>query len=62
MREGINLPGQKPLLPYMNGQFVDCRRNVSESATNCFVTGDFRANEQVEIFQFKLILNFNSVS
>ncbi|KAG8038033.1 hypothetical protein G9C98_006358 [Cotesia typhae] len=48
LREGVTLPGKKPLLPYSTpGQFVDCRRNPIESTINCFVAGDIRANEQV---------------
>lgn len=47
LREGSTIPGHKPLLPYMSGQFVDCRRDPLESSINCFVAGDIRANEQV---------------
>ncbi|XP_014210778.1 peroxidasin homolog [Copidosoma floridanum] len=45
--EGPSFPGRKALLPFANGQFIDCRRNVSESSVNCFLAGDFRVNEQI---------------
>ncbi|OXU25353.1 hypothetical protein TSAR_010634 [Trichomalopsis sarcophagae] len=47
LREGPTFPGRKALLPYANGQFIDCRRNVTESDINCFLAGDFRVNEQI---------------
>ncbi|CAG9862575.1 unnamed protein product [Phyllotreta striolata] len=47
LREGPVFPGKKALLPYAENQGMDCRRNLTESALNCFVTGDIRANEQV---------------
>lgn len=47
LREGPAFPNRKALLPYAAGQFVDCRRDPLESSINCFLTGDFRANEQV---------------
>ncbi|KAJ8687556.1 hypothetical protein QAD02_023350 [Eretmocerus hayati] len=47
LREGPSFPGHKPLLPYANGEFIDCRRNVTESTINCFLAGDFRVNEQI---------------
>ncbi|XP_015127264.1 peroxidasin homolog [Diachasma alloeum] len=55
LREGAALPGRKAMLPYMSGQFVDCRRNPQESSINCFVTGDFRANEQVGLLAMHTI-------
>ncbi|KAL0105107.1 hypothetical protein PUN28_016635 [Cardiocondyla obscurior] len=55
LREGSALPGHKPLLPYMSGQFVDCRRNPLESSINCFVAGDIRANEQVGLLAMHTI-------
>lgn len=47
LKEGPTFPGRKALLPYANGQFIDCRRNVTESDINCFLAGDFRVNEQI---------------
>lgn len=55
LREGPTIPGHKPLLPYMSGQFVDCRRNPLESSINCFVAGDIRANEQVGLLAMHTI-------
>ncbi|XP_014486409.1 PREDICTED: peroxidasin homolog [Dinoponera quadriceps] len=55
LREGATIPGHKPLLPYMSGQFVDCRRNPLESSINCFVAGDIRANEQVGLLAMHTI-------
>ncbi|XP_068980285.1 peroxidasin isoform X2 [Bombus flavifrons] len=55
LREGPAIPGHKPLLPYANGQFVDCRRNPVESSINCFVAGDIRANEQVGLLAMHTI-------
>ncbi|XP_011163912.2 peroxidasin isoform X1 [Solenopsis invicta] len=56
LREGVALPGRKPLLPYAaSGQFVDCRRNPLESSINCFVAGDIRANEQVGLLAMHTI-------
>ncbi|XP_011629559.1 peroxidasin [Pogonomyrmex barbatus] len=55
LREGPTIPGHKPLLPYMSGQFVDCRRNTLESSINCFVAGDIRANEQVGLLAMHTI-------
>lgn len=49
LRVGVTFPDRKPLLPYAGNQGVDCRRNLSESSTNCFVAGDIRANEQVAL-------------
>lgn len=47
LREGPTFPGHKALLPYTSGQFIDCRRNLTESTINCFLAGDFRVNEQI---------------
>ncbi|XP_015185112.1 PREDICTED: peroxidasin [Polistes dominula] len=55
LREGSIFPGRKALLPYASGQFVDCRRNPSESSINCFVAGDIRANEQVGLLAMHTI-------
>lgn len=55
LREGPNFPNRKPLLPYASGQFVDCRRDPLESSINCFLTGDFRANEQVGLLAMHTI-------
>ncbi|CAH0547883.1 unnamed protein product [Brassicogethes aeneus] len=47
LKEGVIFPERKPLLPYAAGPEMDCRRNLSESASiNCFLAGDIRANEQ----------------
>ena len=55
LRKGFTIPGHKPLLPYVSGQFVDCRRNLMESSINCFVAGDIRANEQVGLLAMHMI-------
>ncbi|XP_051172267.1 peroxidasin homolog [Leptopilina boulardi] len=56
LREGAIFPNRKALLPYAsNGQFVDCRRDPLESSINCFLTGDFRANEQVGLLAMHTI-------
>ncbi|KAB7496423.1 Peroxidasin-like protein, partial [Armadillidium nasatum] len=47
LRGGILGPTGKPLLPFSNGLPIDCRRDHSESAIDCFLGGDIRANEQV---------------
>ncbi|XP_011499674.1 PREDICTED: peroxidasin [Ceratosolen solmsi marchali] len=47
LKEGPVFPGRKALLPYANDHFIDCRRNFTESAINCFLAGDFRVNEQI---------------
>lgn len=55
LREGPVFPKKKALLPYAAGQFVDCRRDPLESSINCFLTGDFRANEQVGLLAMHTI-------
>lgn len=50
LREGLTMPGGKPLMPFSDGAPVDCRRDRSESAIDCFLAGDIRANEQVREF------------
>lgn len=55
LRVGITYPGGKSLLPFAGDQGVDCRRNLSESSTNCFVAGDIRANEQVGLIAMHTI-------
>ncbi|XP_046606804.1 peroxidasin [Neodiprion virginianus] len=55
LRHGPTIPGWKPLLPYANGEFVDCRRNPLESTINCFVAGDIRANEQIGLLAMHTI-------
>ena len=47
LRIGISMPSGKPLMPFSNGAPIDCRRDVGESAIDCFLAGDVRANEQV---------------
>ncbi|XP_018333589.1 peroxidasin [Agrilus planipennis] len=47
LRTGRVIGNGKPLLPFANGDAMDCRRNLSESSINCFLAGDIRANEQV---------------
>lgn len=47
LEEGAVFDGRKALLPSTNGQFIDCRRNLTESTVNCFLAGDFRVNEQI---------------
>lgn len=47
LRVGIHSRTNKPLLPFAGNQGMDCRRNLSESNTNCFLAGDIRVNEQV---------------
>lgn len=46
LRTGILMSSGKPLMPFSDGAPVDCRRDLSESAIDCFVAGDIRANEQ----------------
>lgn len=55
LREGVEFPGRKPMLPYTGGTEMDCRRNLSESSVNCFVAGDIRANEQVGLLAMHTI-------
>ncbi|KAJ2954273.1 hypothetical protein O0L34_g2524 [Tuta absoluta] len=47
LRVGAVYPGGKALLPTLGINGMDCRRNLEESAQNCFVAGDIRANEQI---------------
>ncbi|XP_072930563.1 peroxidasin [Epargyreus clarus] len=47
LRVGAQFPEKKPLLPTTGLNVMDCRRNLEESARNCFVAGDIRANEQI---------------
>lgn len=56
LRGGIPSDYGKPLLPFSNGSPIDCRRDHSESAIDCFLAGDIRANEQVRDDQNKSIL------
>ena len=48
LREGLSLGYDKPLLPFNDGQPIDCRRDPTASNIGCFLAGDVRANEQVE--------------
>ena len=47
LKIGISMPSGKPLMPFSAGHPVDCQRDVRESAIDCFLAGDVRANEQV---------------
>lgn len=41
---------QKPYLPFERESSMECRRNRShENPIRCFLAGDYRANEQVDI-------------
>lgn len=47
LRNGLLMHTGKPLLPFNDGQPVDCKRDHQESNTDCFLAGDQRANEQL---------------
>ncbi|XP_042897805.1 peroxidasin [Parasteatoda tepidariorum] len=47
MRTGILTASGKPLLPFNDGQPIDCKRDLAESTIDCFLGGDVRANEQL---------------
>ncbi|KAI3413184.1 hypothetical protein GPALN_010685 [Globodera pallida] len=48
LRFDIVSSAQKPYLPFERDSSMDCRRNFSvENPIRCFLSGDFRANEQV---------------
>uniref|UniRef100_A0A2P2HZE6 Peroxidasin-like n=3 Tax=Hirondellea gigas TaxID=1518452 RepID=A0A2P2HZE6_9CRUS len=49
MRIGISMPSGKPLMPFSGGAPIDCRRDHGESAIDCFLAGDVRANEQTAL-------------
>lgn len=47
MRGGITSNLGKEMLPIAGADEVDCRRDLTESDTGCYLAGDIRANEQV---------------
>uniref|UniRef100_A0A1I8B0B9 Ig-like domain-containing protein n=1 Tax=Meloidogyne hapla TaxID=6305 RepID=A0A1I8B0B9_MELHA len=48
LRFDIVSSAQKPYLPFERDSAMDCRRNFSkENPIRCFLSGDFRANEQI---------------
>lgn len=47
LRSGVLMHTGKPLLPFNDGQPIDCKRDLSESSIDCFLAGDVRANEQL---------------
>jgi len=47
MRGGISSDLGKEMLPIAGADEVDCRRDLTESDTGCYLAGDIRANEQV---------------
>jgi len=47
MRGGISSTFGKEMLPIAGADEVDCRRDLTESDTGCYLAGDIRANEQV---------------
>jgi peroxidase len=59
LRVGIPTAGGKYLLPLAGSEEVDCRRDPTESDVGCFLAGDIRVNEQVNIHS---IINFNKLS
>ncbi|GIY20735.1 peroxidasin [Caerostris darwini] len=47
LRSGVLMFTGKPLLPFNDGQPIDCKRDIAESTIDCFLAGDVRANEQL---------------
>ncbi|KAG8198932.1 hypothetical protein JTE90_015139 [Oedothorax gibbosus] len=47
LRSGVLMSTGKPLLPFNDGQPIDCKRDLAESTVDCFLAGDVRANEQL---------------
>jgi len=47
MRGGISSDFGKEMLPISGADEMDCRRDLTESDTGCYLAGDIRANEQV---------------
>lgn len=47
LRSGVLMHTGKPLLPFNDGQPIDCKRDLTESSIDCFLAGDVRANEQL---------------
>ncbi|XP_054710141.1 peroxidasin-like [Uloborus diversus] len=47
LRSGVLMHTGKPLLPFNDGQPIDCKRDFAESNVDCFLAGDVRANEQL---------------
>ncbi|XP_067135162.1 peroxidasin isoform X2 [Centruroides vittatus] len=47
LRTGLVTRSGKHLLPFNDGQPVDCKRDHQESSMDCFLAGDQRANEQL---------------
>uniref|UniRef100_A0A183CQE8 Peroxidasin n=1 Tax=Globodera pallida TaxID=36090 RepID=A0A183CQE8_GLOPA len=58
LRFDIVSSAQKPYLPFERDSSMDCRRNFSvENPIRCFLSGDFRANEQ--FIKFLISVNLN---
>jgi len=49
MRGGISSDLGKEMLPISGADEMDCRRDLTESDTGCYLAGDIRANEQVNM-------------
>ncbi|XP_022236512.1 peroxidasin-like [Limulus polyphemus] len=47
LRHGPLMQSGKPLLPFNDGQPIDCQRDPTASNIGCFLAGDIRANEQL---------------
>ncbi|XP_008185071.1 LOW QUALITY PROTEIN: peroxidasin [Acyrthosiphon pisum] len=55
MRGGISSNFGKEMLPIAGAEEVDCRRDLTESDTGCYLAGDIRANEQVGLLAMHTI-------
>ncbi|XP_025414853.1 peroxidasin homolog [Sipha flava] len=55
MRGGISSDFGKEMLPIAGADEVDCRRDLTESDTGCYLAGDIRANEQVGLLAMHTI-------
>lgn len=47
LRAGRFMHTGKRLLPFNDGQPIDCKRDLRQSSVDCFLAGDVRANEQL---------------
>ncbi|XP_050432514.1 peroxidasin [Adelges cooleyi] len=55
MRGGISSDMGKEMMPIAGADEVDCRRDLTESTTGCYLAGDIRANEQVGLLAMHTI-------
>ncbi|XP_050539953.1 peroxidasin isoform X2 [Daktulosphaira vitifoliae] len=55
MRGGISSGSGKEMLPIAGVDEMDCRRDLTESTTGCYLAGDIRANEQVGLLAMHTI-------